>query len=386
MSKFEDLIPPPTAHSDIPPRKRVLPPPSEPMRVARELVGVRFTGPGGELVLRRWRSGWWQWHGTRWIEVEAADVHAEAYRFAEHADYRRVTAQGDELASWSPNRRKIGDLIDALAAICFLPESVEQPCWIGDGRPSDGIIVACANGLLHVASRTLLPHSPQFFNTTAVPFDFVAEASRPTMWLEFLHQLWPADQEMIDALQEFFGYVISGRLDLHRILLMVGPTRGGKGIVSRVLGALVGPENVVGPSLSSLGGDFGLAPLIGKSLAVVSDARLNGQATTAVVERLLSVSGEDTITVNRKYREQWTGKLPCRFMVLSNELPHFGDAAAAIVGRFIVLVLTNSWLGKEDFCLEERLRTELPEILSWALDGLERLDQQGRFTSPAGLR
>ena len=58
---------------------------------------------------------------------------------------------------------------------------------------------------------------------------------------------------------------------------MVGPTRGGKGAIARVLGALVGRENVAGPTLSSLGGDFGLAPLIGKPLAVISDARLNGR-------------------------------------------------------------------------------------------------------------
>jgi putative DNA primase/helicase len=72
-------------------------------------------------------------------------------------------------------------------------------------------------------------------------------------------------------------------------------------------------NNVAGPTLSSLSGDFGLAPLLGKSLAVVSDARLSGRNSSVVVERLLAISGEDTITVNRKYREQWTGKLPSRF-------------------------------------------------------------------------
>ena len=86
----------------------------------------------------------------------------------------------------------------------------------------------------------------------------------------------------IDALGEWFGYVISGRLDLHKILLMVGPTRGGKGAIARVLGALVGMPNVAGPTLNSLTGDFGLAPLIGKSLAVVADMRIAGRDTTSL--------------------------------------------------------------------------------------------------------
>ena len=34
--------------------------------------------------------------------------------------------------------------------------------------------------------------------------------------------------------------MISGRLDLHKILLLVGPTRAGKGVIARVLGALIG--------------------------------------------------------------------------------------------------------------------------------------------------
>jgi putative DNA primase/helicase len=185
--------------------------------------------------------------------------------------------------------------------------------------------------------------------------------------------LWPSEPPAIDVLGEWFGYVVSGRLDLHKILLMVGPTRGGKGAIARILTALIGKKNVAGPTLSSLGGEFGLAPLIGKPLAVVSDARFSGRNGTIVVERLLSISGEDALTVNRKYRDQWTGKLPCRLHIISNELPRLGDASTAIVGRIVLLLLTRSWLGKEDHDLELSLHAELSGILNWALTGLHRL-------------
>jgi putative DNA primase/helicase len=165
-------------------------------------------------------------------------------------------------------------------------------------------------------------------------------------------------------------------------MLTVGPTRGGKGVIARVLTALVGRRNVAGPTLNSLGGDFGLAPLIGKPLAIISDARFVGKNGNIVVERLLSISGEDMLTVNRKYREQWTGKLPSRLHVIRNELPKLGDASTAIVGRIELLLLSRSWLGKEDHELESALHTELSGILNWALAGLERLtlDNENRFT------
>ena len=140
-----------------------------------------------------------------------------------------------------------------------------------------------------------------------------------------------------------------------------------------------------GPTLNSLGGDFGLAPLIGKSLAIISDARFIGKNGNVVVERLLSISGEDTLTVNVKYKEQWNGKLPCRLHVISNELPRLGDASTAVVGRIVLLLLSRSWLGRENHRLESELCAELPGILNWSLDGLERLtfNNENRFTRPA---
>jgi putative DNA primase/helicase len=214
-----------------------------------------------------------------------------------------------------------------------------------------------------------------------VPFDYDPRAPQPERWLAFLNQLWPHDPQAIAVLGEWFGYVISGKLDLHKILLMVGPTRGGKGVIARVLTALIGRQHVAGPTLNSLGGEFGLA--LGKPLAIISDARFVGKnGANIVVERLLSISGEDTLTVNRKYRDQWTGKLPSRLHVISNELPRLGDASEAITGRIVLLLLTNSWLGKEDHGLEAVLFSELTGILNWALLGLQRLtvDNGNRFT------
>jgi putative DNA primase/helicase len=359
---------------------RLLPSPSDPMAVARNLVTERYIEPAtGALTLRHWRGGWWTWHRTHWAEREERAIRKVAYAFTEHSFYG--TDSGPK--PWEPTRFKIGNLLEALAAVAHLDETVDQPAWT-DGKDHDEIIIAVANGLLDLGRRRLHPHTPMFFNQTAVPFAYDPEAPSPARWAAFLAQLWPEDADSVAALAEFFGYVISGRLDQHKIMLVVGPTRGGKGTIARILGKLIGPANVAGPTLSSLSFDFGLAPLLGKALAVISDARLDAQRdSSVVVERLLAISGEDTITVNRKYREQWTGKLPTRFLVISNELPRLGDASATIANRFVVLLLRESWLGREDLALEPALSTELSGILNWSLAGLDRLTAAGRFTRPA---
>ena len=115
---------------------------------------------------------------------------------------------------------------------------------------------------------------------------------------------------------------------------------------------------------------------------MISDARLNGHDASVVVERLLSLSGEDSLTVHRKHRIAWEGKLPARLMLCTNELPRLGDASGAIAGRFVTLTLERSWLHNENNALEPQLANELPGILNWALDGLDRLQKQQRFTRP----
>ena len=346
----------------------LLPPPSAPMDVARTFVDQGCLHDRSILTLRYWRAGWWVWKTTHWTEVYESLVRSVLYRFTENAIY--LSADGPQ--RWSPTRHKITDVADALKAICVLPADVDQPGWL-DGAAETGVIVSVKNGLLDVERRKLMPHTPNFFNQTSTPFNYVPDAPAPQRWLGFLEQLWPQEPDAIDVLGEWFGYVVSGRTDLHKIMLMVGPTRGGKGAIARVLTALIGRKNVAGPTLNSLSGEFGLAPLLGKPLAIISDARFSGRDASVVVERLLSISGEDTLTINRKYRDQWTGKLPSRLHVLSNELPKLGDASTAIVGRILLLLLSHSWLGKEDHQLEPAVHTELTGILNWALDGLMRL-------------
>ena len=143
-------------------------------------------------------------------------------------------------------------------------------------------------------------------------------------------------------------------------------------------------ENVAGPTLSGLSQNFGLAPLIDKPLAIISDARLGGRTDVhTIAERILAITGEDSLTIDRKFRDAWTGKLPTRFLVLTNELPKLQDASGALASRFIVLRLTRSFFGKEDLALTQRLLTELPAILVWAMTGYDRLVARGYFVQPS---
>jgi putative DNA primase/helicase len=358
----------------------VVPSPSKPMGVARTLVRASYGTPQGPR-LRYHRGLPYVWDGNCWPEVAARDIRSAAYHYLENAEFDGA----DGLAAWAPTRRKLDDVMDALQAVTLIGSRIEPPAWI-DHVPSDPIateIVSMKNGLLHVPTRRLLPHTPRFFVHHALPFAFSPEAPPPRRWLAFLSELWPEDNDCLETLQEIMGYVLAGGTSLQKIFLIVGPKRAGKGTVARVLEGLLGRSNVAAPTLSSLATNFGLSPLIGRPLAVVADARLSPRTEShVVVERLLSISGEDSLTVDRKYRDPWTGRLPTRFLILTNELPRLTDASGALASRFVVLVLKRSFYGAENPSLTEELLDEASSIFLWALDGLDRLFTRGRFAEP----
>jgi putative DNA primase/helicase len=103
-----------------------------------------------------------------------------------------------------------------------------------------------------------------------------------------------------EALQEFFGWVLTDETRYQKGFIFVGPARSGKGTIARVLMHLLGLRNCCGPSLNQLTQPFGMEGLIGKKLAVIPDARLDSKANRSVItEKLLSI-GEDVQDINRK--------------------------------------------------------------------------------------
>ncbi len=391
----------------------ILPHPSDPMAVAR-MVLPKIWGAGTPRLIR-WRGAFYRWTGSYWEEHQDTAVRAGLYHFLEHSVYfaGKDADTGEKVyAPWKPTKTRLANVVDALEAVVYLEDQVEEQSWVAyDGRwnlgvrgaaPKAGLstdfdLLPVQDGLLHLRTRTLQSPTPHFFTLSALPFavkeliagavgENVAAGVPTPYWTSFLQSLWPDDPESVELLQEWFGYVLSGDIRQHKILVMVGPPRSGKGTIARVLAALVGARHVAGPTMGELAQNFGLASLIGKKLAVVADARFTGRDLMVAVERLLTISGADWIDVPRKFKLDWHGQLGVRFTFLSNELPRLPDVSGAMATRFLVLQLVESWLGREDLELEVRLMSELPGILLWALEGLDRLRARRHFQEPKSTR
>lgn len=353
---------------------RLMAGPHDPLRAARDLVLRIPHSPDGDAPpvphVRWWRGDFYAWQQTAWKEWREDSVDHWLYQQTEHAEY--LNEDGDT-EGWKPSERRISGVAHALGRGVLYRD--------GHAESEDGPdAIACANGVL--VGGLLRPHHPRHFNLYALPFAYDAAATCP-QWLAFLEQALPGDHEAHLFLQQWFGYVLSGRTDLQKMASLFGPPRCGKGTIARVLEALLGSESVASPSLEKLATQFGEAPLIGKRLAILSDVRWNARATAEAVPVMLAISGEDARNVPRKNRDDWHGKLDVRFMAMGNDAPAFNDASGAMAGRMIHVQFRETFAGREDLTLTPRLLGELAGILNWALAGLHSLTEAGRFTSPA---
>ena len=328
------------------------------------------------------------WQDNHYISLEDAALRCLLQGWLHEALRPRVDRKTGAitLVPFESNPASVNHALESIRAFTHLPATIEMPSWLDTApHPPALELVACRSGTVHVPTRLVMPPTPALFTMNALAFDYDGSAPQPTRWLEFLDQLWGDDGDAIALLQEWFGYCLIPDTSQQKILLLVGPRRSGKGTIARIQTRLVGAANVVGPTTSSLAGPFGLQPLIGKSLAIVSDARFSGDNVSIVTERLLCISGEDTLSIDRKFLEAVSMRLSTRFMFLTNELPRLNDASTALAGRFLILQLTQSFYGVEDPTLTDTLSTDLPGIFLWALDGWDRLHKRGYFVQPASV-
>ncbi len=359
-----------------------------PLLIADALIKEQFLRQGYR-TLQYCSDVFWQWDGVKYIELSEEGMRQRIYEFLREA--KELKEEG-YLENFNPTKFKVDQIVDALRAVCHRDHHpASGAIWL-DGRegPNPQYLISFRNGLLNVKDwlenplSSLIPHTPLLMNVNSLTFYFDPQAAEPQEWLRFLDSIWPEDPESQQTLQESIGYFLIHDTRFHKILLIIGPPRSGKGTIGRCLMELLGVFNVIGPTLSSLAGEFGLQPFLNKMLALISDARLSSRGNNSVIiERLLSISGEDPLTINRKFLPSLTVQLPTRIMMMSNEIPDMRDASGALAKRYVVLTLTKSWLGKEDTALLSRLRAELPGILLWALKGLARLQERGKFIQPA---
>ena len=340
---------------------------------------------------------WYQYKDIRYEHIEKDNLAPRIMEGIQNEFERQWLAGKKDKAVRQVTMQKTREVIEWTKRMAEIHQEVKFGSWITPSggqwkeRPGPTNCVALKNGILALDlmysgvsnDEYLLPHSPEWFSPTCLNYDYLPEADCPC-WMQFLKDAF-GDPQQIDIVQKWTGLQLVRDMTFEKIMFIIGQKRSGKGTFGKVLGELLGSSAVATPSLNAFAGQYFLDSLVGKTSVLIPDVRLSKRSDNVVItERLLSISGGDPQDVERKYLPTLNGvKLDCRFTLFSNMLPYFDDSSSAFESRCIFLSMPNSFIGREDLGLFQRLRGEMSGILNWAIVGLLNLRKEGRIEQPS---
>ena len=166
---------------------------------------------------------------------------------------------------------------------------------------ADSNIINFANGLLHLDTLALHPHTPDIYCTIQIPCSWNPQALSSPIFNDFLHTLSNGDKSVKTLLWEYIGYAISNipGYKCKQALILYGAGNTGKSQYLSLLERLVGPENYCSMSLQQLEMRFGTSALWGKRLAGNADM---GSAKIDELEKFKAITGGDTIDFELRVR------------------------------------------------------------------------------------
>lgn len=324
----------------------------------------------------------YEFRGGVYRQVMPDDLRAMLYRFANewfarHHDFEQGEGKGKKgQKPIRPVTRKVmADLAEALAGAATNLGVVTFPSWAEEPPKgwTSANTVNCANGLLNIDTLEFIGHTPQFMSLAKSKAAWHGENAECREFDKWLSQVLPGKEGDTEAensrenLLAFMGYLLVPDRSIHKALSIVGQRRTGKGTILRLIRKLVGEGNVATTSLTEISGRFGLEPLLGKLVASINDAR-PGKSNSDLsdgAERLLQITGGDTVSVDRKNRSALPSvDLPVRFVMASNGHLNMPDPNAVLPSRLVVLRFDVSFYGRENSAIEAAMERELPGILA----------------------
>jgi putative DNA primase/helicase len=243
-------------------------------------------------------------------------------------------------------------------------------------------LICVLNGTLNPLDATLVPHSPGHRLTNGLNIAWDPAATCP-IWLQTLDEIFQPDAdrtEKIQLLQEYMGYCMTTDTRLHKFLWMVGAGGNGKSLILDVLTNLVGRENISFAQIERLQEKFVRAELCGKLVNISSE--MSAQATISDGYLKQIVAG-DIIEAERKHQPSFHFKPCCKMIGATNELPRLLDHSDGFFRRAMILTFNRQFKeAEQDRTRGAKLNAELPGILKWAVEGLQRLMSRAQFEIP----
>jgi putative DNA primase/helicase len=331
---------------------------------------------------------WIVWDVARWREVSDTALLPLARRVTEEMiTWAAAQPSGDNRKGWinhafvsqrEARLRAMINLAKGEPVLRIQPNALDAEAWL----------LGCPNGTLDLRTGKLREARREDYITKhgSVPFDPAAECPH---WTGFLNWAAEGDGELVEFIQTFMGYALSGEVCEEKMCAFVGDGANGKSTFLMTLYDLFGDYagKVRSDLLVHAQGKGGapspdIAALHGKRFVIASETEDGCSLSEARIKDIVS---NEVVAARRLHRDPFTFRPTHKIILETNHPPHVRGTDHGIWRRLAV-VRFSATIEEErkvaDF-RERVLRPELPGILNWTLAGLMRWTRDGLRMPPS---
>jgi len=310
------------------------------------------------------RGRWYVWNGRCW----KADALRDVQRVAELTMRALLhETQGDEDASKWAGRcaRSASAARDTLEVVkhrtAIEMSAFDRNLWL----------LGVANGVIDLRTGELLAHGREHLITMISPVVYDPEAPCPR-WQRFLAEIMDGRQEMIEALQRLAGYFLTGDISVQILPIFHGPGGNGKNVLLDTLMGIMGPHAEEAPdglvtAKRSEEHPTEIADLFGKRLVVASETEENRKLRIGLVKK---ITGNKYLKGRFMRQDYFQFERTHKTVLVTNNRPVVTETSNAIWRRLRLIPFEVTIPeDRQDRRLTEKLVSEWPGILAWAVHG-----------------
>lgn len=333
---------------------------------------------------------WIIWNGSAWTWDDGAGVRASAVALAGQI-YAEGSAHLDGAELFAKWARKSQENRTAIASVSMLADAqqMRMPMSCID---SDHFVVGLnhASMVIDLRNGAMRPAVPADYVTKSLGVETLGDAAKAVRWIQFLEQVFEGDQALIDWMQRFCGYLLTGSTREQIFLFCFGHGANGKSVFIEVLKYMLGdysraiaPETLCESKRQAGAATPDLVELIGARLAICSETEDN----TALAESLVKtmVAG-DSMTARPLYATQIPFTPHFKLVMAGNHKPIVRGNDNGLWRR-VRLIPFNVTFAPEDRDphLLDKLKAERMHILAWMVEGAIEWQQRSLADTPAAI-
>jgi putative DNA primase/helicase len=301
---------------------------------------------------------WFEWTGTHWTQ----DKTDAAFEFV------RVLAREISETADAKIVKQVRQVAFARGVETFARSdpafAVTSASW-----DRDKFLLGTPAGTVDLRTGRL-QHGSSDDGITKVTAAAPADTADCPLFERFLVETTGGDRDLIRFLQKWFGYSLTGDIREHALSFGYGPGGNGKGVLLNTIVGIMGDYAVVAPAdtfTASIGDRHptDVAMLRGARMVAASETE-NGRKWAE--SRIKSLTGGDPVTARFMRRDFFTFMPEFKIFMVGNHEPTLDTVDDAARRRINIIPFLHK-PAYTDNELTDKLRSEWPAILRWAIDG-----------------